>query len=118
MLEQTFILFPIWIGILSGLFTFILLVYFRRVLIAHINKYGNIFHRIIFVRYCNNIVDIDTGTEICTEVDDNEYKENIDNNILYANGIVDIESGTITYANDDEEFKDLNEQSIRYPISV
>ena len=66
----------------------------------------------IFICYLNNTVYIDTGTETgtetCTEIDDNEYKENINDNILYANGIVDIETGIVIQTGDDnEESKDL-----------
>jgi hypothetical protein len=85
----------------------------------YINRIRNRFDGLIFVYFRNNIVDIDTGTETCTEVDDSEHKENANENILYANGIIDIETGTVTCSElDDEEFKDLNEQEIRYPNSV
>lgn len=59
----------------------------------YINRNRNRFDGLIFVYFHNNIVDIDTGTETCTEIDDNEYKQNC-NDIIYANGIIDIEIGT------------------------
>ena len=54
---------------------------------------------IAFICYRNNTVEIDTGTEVCTEIDEND--------------IVDIETGTVTQTGDDnEEFKDLYEHNI------
>jgi hypothetical protein len=62
----------------------------------------------IYICYLNNPVYIDTGTETCTEIDYNEYEENINDDVLYANGGVDVETGTVMHTSDDnEESKDL-----------
>jgi hypothetical protein len=70
-------------------------------------------------KFRNNIVDIDTGTEICTEVNDIEYKQNIGDNIIFTN-IMDIESTPeICIEYDNYEFKDFNNNiEIREPISI
>lgn len=62
----------------------------------------------IYICYINNPGYIDTGTETCTEIDDNEYEENINDDGLYENGVVDVETGTVMHTSDDnEESKDL-----------
>lgn len=106
-------------GVISFMFMISILVCFERIYISlirrnFINRHQNRFNGFPILYYRNNIVDIDTGTENCTEIDDNEYRINSDANILYANGIIDIETGTVT-CSDDEEFK---EQEFRYPICL
>ena len=124
MLETPYIvvycLFAIFLvmGIMS------LIVYFERIYIArirrnYINRHRNRFNGLIFIYFCNNIVDIDTETEICTEIDENEYKQNLSDNIIYANGFIDIENSTVTCSEINEnEFINLNETEIRNSISV
>jgi hypothetical protein len=107
------------LGLFSVMLMISIIICFERIYISlmrrnFINRHHHRFNVFPFLYYRNNIVDIDNGTDVCSEIEDNEYKINNDNNILYENGIIDIESGT----DNDEEFKDLNEQSIRYPILV
>ena len=91
----------------------------RRIYInRHLNNTNNVI-AFLFQRY--NIVDIDTGTETCTELDENEYKVQFDNNILYANGIIDIETVSLMSVNyddnnddDDEETKVFHERISKY----
>jgi len=94
-------------------------VYIAYIRALYINRHRNRFNGLIFVYFRNNIVDIDTGTETCTEVDDNEYKQNYQDTIIYANGFIDIETGlTQERKINDEEFKDFNAIEIRQPVST
>jgi hypothetical protein len=81
-----------------------------------VNRQQNRLNRFIYIYFRNNIVDIDTETETCTEVDNNEYKHNFQDSIIYANGVVDIETGIRQQLEiNDEEFKDFNNVEIRQP---
>jgi len=110
MLETSYIVAYFVFGLISILTMTIIVIWFERLWILHLRRFCcNILSDNIFIHYRNNSVDIDTGTETCTEVDDNEYKENIDVNILYANGIIDIEIGSVMRNKEcDEEVKDLD----------
>ncbi len=92
----------------------------RRIYIVCIRRNNiNRFDAMIFLRFCNNIIDIDTGTETCTEIDENEYKENISDNIIYANGFIDIEIGNLTYSDITEDtFKHQNNHKLIQDIRI
>ena len=66
---------------------------------------------IIWTRRHNNAVDIDTRTEIYSQVGDNEIKDDNENNIISVNNFIDTERGILSRGK-------INELEFRYPISV
>ena len=95
--------------IVIGMFTFISYlenIYIDTLRRNRINRYPNRINGVMLIYFRNNAIGVDTGTENCTEIDENEYKQSHSDNIIYANGFIDIEAEPIPFSEiEEEEFK-------------